>query len=72
MEGGERKEKEKREEESSIKVSWLFSLSPFVFYLFAHLVQAGAACPGRFGSGGDGKGETVNGLCGLLPAGRVR
>lgn len=51
--------KEKREEESSIKVSWLFSLSPFVFYLFAHLVQAGAACPGRFGSGGTAKAKQL-------------
>jgi hypothetical protein len=57
--GGERKEGKKGREESSIKVSWLFSLSPFVFYLFAHLVRAGAAYPGRFGSGGTAKAKQL-------------
>jgi hypothetical protein len=40
-------------------VSWLVSLSPFVFDLFAHLVRAGAAYPGRFGSGGTAKAKQL-------------
>jgi hypothetical protein len=66
MEGGEKEKKEKKGG-GIINQGLSFCILPI-----RPPCTSWRCLPWPFRLWGDGKGETVNGLCGLLPAGRVR